>query len=147
MPDRLRVDGSAWIAHAVLILLLPLRWVFAAMAAAAFHEFCHIWMLRHCLVPVYELRVGARGAVLETGPVTWKQEFLCALAGPVGSFSLLLLVHIFPRLALCALAQGLYNLIPVGNLDGARVLRCGIRLLPRKKPLQSGERKGTIVLP
>lgn len=56
----------------------------------------------------------------------WK-EALCALAGPVGSFSVVLLAEYFPEAALFGLVQGLYNLLPVYPLDGGRILRC---LLP-----------------
>ena len=57
------------------------------------------------------------------------REAICALAGPLGSFSLLLISEYFPEAAVCGLIQGAYNLIPVYPLDGGRLMRC---LLPRK---------------
>lgn len=134
MLRETKVEASAWLLLALLILTLPLRWVLAALLAAAFHELCHLGMLRLFSVPVHFLCIRAGGAVLDTGPMTEKEELLCAMAGPCGSFLLLLLVHIFPRMALCGLVQGLYNLIPLGDLDGARIARSAIRLLPGKSP-------------
>jgi len=131
---EIRVEGSAWIFLAVLILLLPLSWVLSALTAALIHELSHILMLKLLCVPIFGIRVGARGAVLSTGAMTNQQELLCALAGPVGSFSVLILIRLFPRLALCALVQGLYNLLPFYPMDGGRAVRSGILLLLGKRP-------------
>ena len=66
---------------------------------------------------------------METSPMTPGREALCALAGPLGSFLLLLLARHFPEAAVCGIVQGGYNLIPIYPLDGGRILRC---LLPEK---------------
>ena len=79
--------------------------------------------------------------MLETGSMTIREELLCALAGPAGSLSLLLVSEWIPRIALCGMVQGLFNLIPAGNLDGGRVLRCLIALLFGKKPCKQ-EKEG-----
>lgn len=50
------------------------------------------------------------------------REVLCALAGPLGGFLLLFLLHSAPRIALCAFVQSVCNLIPVYPLDGGRAL-------------------------
>ena len=50
------------------------------------------------------------------------RELLCALAGPAGS--LLLAMLPVPKLALCALIQGMFNLLPLEGLDGGRILGC-----------------------
>ena len=66
---------------------------------------------------------------METASMSPVREAICALAGPLGSFSLLLISEYFPEAAVCGLIQGAYNLIPIFPLDGGRVVRF---LLPRK---------------
>ena len=129
---EIRVEASAWIFFSVLILMLPLNWVLAVFMAALIHELCHFAVLRILRVPVFAMRIGGRGAAMETGSMTQFQELLCTLAGPVGSFMLLLLVRIFPRLAICGLIQGIYNLIPLYPMDGGRIARCAIAVLRGK---------------
>lgn len=134
MPPKVNISGSFWILLAIQILTLPLNWVVSAFLAAAFHELCHILTLRFLHIPIYTLRLKASGATLETGFMDDKREFLCALSGPVGGLSLLLGLRLFPRVAICGLIQGLFNLIPLGSLDGSRMIRCAIRLLTGKRP-------------
>ena len=134
MPLKINISGSFWILLAIQILTLPLNWVVSAFLAASFHELCHILTLRFLHIPIFTLRLEVSGAILDTGPMETHEEFLCALAGPLGSFFLLLGLRHFPRMAICGLIQGIFNLIPLGNLDGGRMLRCAIRLLPGKRP-------------
>ena len=42
MRDFVRVDVSACLMGAFLLLTLPLNWLLSALAAAAFHELCHL---------------------------------------------------------------------------------------------------------
>lgn len=118
--------NSAWLLFALALglLVLPMQWVFAAVLAAIWHEACHYAALRLLGGRALSLRAGLTGAVMEvrfSGP---GQELLCALAGPVGSLTLLLLARWLPRTAICAGFQGLYNLLPIYPLDGGRAVRC-----------------------
>ena len=124
--------GRIWLGF--LILMLPLNWVGAALLAAVVHELCHFLALVVFRVPVYRLEIGAGGAILETGEMGIREELFCALAGPIGSFALLILARRFPRLALCGLVQGCFNAIPLGKLDGGRTMRCLIAWVRGKKP-------------
>ena len=133
MP-KIQIAWSFWLLMAVLMLTLPLSWVLSAISSAAVHELCHIGMLKYLGIPIIRFRIQAGGAILDTGPTDDKAELLCALAGPVGSFLLLIFLYVFPRIALCGLVQGIYNLIPVKNLDGGRVIRCAIRLIHGNRP-------------
>lgn len=125
MDNRIsiRVSAGALIFLAVLLLMLPLQWVGAALLAAAVHECCH-W-IAICLMGgrIRGICIGGRGAVMDMEPMSGIREAVCALAGPMGSFLLVALVRWMPRTAICGLAHGLYNLLPMLPLDGGRVLR------------------------
>ncbi len=118
------IQGGAFIVLAVALLVLPLRWLAAFVFAAAVHETGHFAAVRLCGCPVYGIRIGINGAVMETGPLGTKQECLCALAGPVSGILLLLAARLFPKVALCALAQSAFNLLPIYPLDGGRAVKC-----------------------
>ncbi len=129
MPVKLQLTPAACVIAAAMVLLLPLKWLLAAVLAAAWHELCHILALRLYGMKPRTVALGGRGAVICTGLLGPGQELICALVGPVGSLSLVLLGRCFPRLAVCGAIQGFYNLLPVYPLDGGRVLRCGTQLI------------------
>ncbi len=130
---RITLDGWACLLGAFFLLTLPISWIMSAMVAAAVHECCHLLGLFLTKKSVFGIHVGISGMEIQTPPLDSKTELLCAAAGPAGSFALLLLVHQFPRIALCAGIQGFFNLIPVFPLDGGRVLRCAARMLLSEK--------------
>lgn len=142
MGGRIEVTAGACILWAFLVLVLPLQLLMAAGAAAVFHELCHILAVRLCGERILFLSVGAGGMLMETTPMTPGRELACTLAGPVGSFLLLLPCRFFPMISLCALVQGCFNLLPVYPLDGGRVLRCGISIV--KNTLQRLSFRSTI---
>lgn len=126
--DRIWVSGWGCVALALTLLVLPLPWVAAAVLAAAVHELCHYLAIAALGGQVGRIAVGSGGAAMELGCLSPVRELLAAAAGPVGSLSLMLMGRFFPRLALCGLVQGLFNLLPIYPLDGGRILRRTLEL-------------------
>ncbi len=133
------IDPWVSLIWSVLILTVPIPWLLAAAAAAAFHELCHAGAILLAGERIYGLQIRPWGMVMETSLDTPGKELLAAIAGPVGSLSLLTLCHVWPRLALCGLVQGLFNLFPVYPMDGGRTVRCIFRLIRRKIPCKGRE--------
>ena len=126
---RFVVSPSACILAAMMLLLLPLRWIICALIAAVFHEFCHALAVHLCGGSIEALTVGDRGVVMHADALQPGKRLICILAGPFGSLLLLLFMRWLPRIAFCGLVHAAYNLLPIYPLDGGRVLRC---VLPDK---------------
>ena len=92
------------------------------MAALA-HELGHTAAVMLCGGKIHSISLGSGGARIEAGALSRERAVFCALAGPLGSFSILILSESFPEAACCGLVQGLYNFLPIYPLDGGRILR------------------------
>ena len=119
----IRCDAVTFLLGALVLLVLPLKWILSALTAALIHEFCHIFALWLLKERIHILQVSFRGCTIDTGNMAdWKQ--VCSIvAGPLGSLSLLFLRRKLPLIAVCGLFHGLYNLLPMLPLDGGRLLR------------------------
>ena len=131
MPNRccLRITGGGCVFLALALLLLPLKWLCAALGACVFHELCHLAAIRLLGGQVRGIDIGARGAAIQICDMSRGRELVCALAGPIGGLCLLPLAPWVPRLAVCAAVHSLYNLLPIYPLDGGRALSCIAALL------------------
>lgn len=118
----IRITGAGAVFAAACILLLPLRWILSAVIAAAVHELCHIAALKICRINISSLEVGAFGAKIETGLMMPAQQIICAAAGPLGSFLLLIFARWIPLISLLGFMQGVFNLLPIYPMDGGRIL-------------------------
>lgn len=118
-----RVEPQVYLLAALLLLLLPLRWLLAAVFSAVFHELCHILVLLLLKGRIYRIRIGWNGCVIEGDSLGQLQQFFSILAGPMGSLLLVGLCRVAPRIAICGFIQGLYNLLPLMPLDGGRLLQ------------------------
>ena len=126
---QIQISAGAFLLPAVLLMLLPMQWVFAMVFAAAVHEFCHIAALCFLNVRIFGISVGMRGARIHTEQMSSTKELICALAGPLGSAALLLTARWFPRLAICGAVHCLYNCLPLLPFDGGRILQSLIVIL------------------
>lgn len=138
MSGRLSIDYRCFFLAAVLLLLFPVKWIFAWLLASLAHEMGHYLAVRLLGGTVCELKLTCRGAKMCASPLPPDRQLICILAGPMTSFSLLLFWEEFPQLAFCGAVQGAYNLLPIGNLDGWNALAC---LKFRKKPCKDGEQR------
>ena len=129
----MRIDFGICLIGALMVLVLPIQWLAAAVIAALVHEGCHLAVMKLLDVKVLGIRIGIGGASIHAAPMEPVEELLCALVGPLGSIGLICLSRFFPRIAVCGLAQGLYNLLPIYPLDGGRILQgCVMVLFPEQ---------------
>lgn len=126
MDSRVRAEPLFYLALAAACLLFPIKWLAAWVVAVCVHEICHILMLKILGCTVRAVSIGPTGAVIKTAPMPAYKELLCTVAGPAGSFSLLLISRWMPLVAICGFVQGGYNLIPLHPMDGGRAVRCVI---------------------
>ena len=121
---RLRIDGSFYILTTILLMLVPIRWIFGAYLAAFFHECCHLAAIGLLGGHVRDITVTSAGAEITMFPLSNIKELLCAAAGPVGSLLFMIIFRRIPEFAIPALIQGAYNMLPIYPLDGGRVIKC-----------------------
>lgn len=119
---RNKQNVGVLIGAALLLLLLPLRWVISALIAALIHEFGHYCGARLAGGSVHCLRFGLSGAVMEASGLDSRAEVISLLAGPLAGLLPLLTLRVFPTLAICGAVQSMYNLLPIYPLDGGRIL-------------------------
>ena len=117
------IHYSACLYGALLVLMLPLDWILSALAAALFHELCHMIPVLVSRGSIHRIHIHMRGCMIETSPIGERLQLISILAGPIGSLSLLLFSRKASQIAICGFFQGAYNLLPVMPLDGGRILR------------------------
>ena len=124
----LHIAPSVYIVLALSILLLPLRWVTAWAIAAMIHEAGHLIVSLLCGAKIRGIYITPGGAVIATDMLTpWKQ-LLASISGPAAGCCLLLFVKHIPLCATFAFVHSLFNLFPIGDLDGAVILRTVLRM-------------------
>ncbi|MFR1755188.1 MAG: hypothetical protein ACLSV7_10960 [Oscillospiraceae bacterium] len=97
MP-RTKVKISPWfpVLLCAFYRLDPVGCFWPFLGAAAIHEAGHCLAVKLCGGSIRTLSLTVRGAVLQTTPLSYRQEAICALAGPWAGMLLLLLAHWFP---------------------------------------------------
>lgn len=121
----------------MLILLLCVciyagfgRLVGFVILSALAHELCHLTYLLVRRCEMRALRINFLGAEMETSPLSYVDEMLCALSGPLANFILYLVFsHRNGPFAILNLGSFLFNMLPIYPLDGGRILRAGLQCL------------------
>ena len=128
-------DAAAVYGLGALLLAASLRLLFWAAVAAAVHELGHVAAVRALGGRVGSFRLTGVGAVIQPRRermFSYGEECLVALAGPAASVLLAIGAAAWGRhfggadaylLTGVSLALGVFNLLPIGPLDGGRILR------------------------
>ena len=117
-----QIHGGFFILLSFALLIIPLQWLFGWLFSAAFHEMGHIIAIICNGHRINGVEIGWRGAKIHTD-LLGNAEWVCAIAGPLFGFVLVLSVWCFPRLAICAFLQTVVNLMPIMPLDGGRTIK------------------------
>lgn len=127
VSPRLDIQPSVILWLSVLAYL-HLSVVGPFLLSALLHELGHGLALCRLKKPPFRVALSFSGAVMETPPLSYREEFLAALAGPAVSLLLGLALPLWPELGFYSLALGLFNLLPICGLDGGRMLRSALLL-------------------
>ena len=119
----------------MLLLLLPHGGTAlpATLVAALLHELGHLLAARLLGVPIALMEIDLLGAkIYPVGLLpSFTAELCLAAAGPAASLCLSLLLlpctgAFAQALALTSLSLGLFNLLPIGEFDGGRMLHAAL---------------------
>ena len=126
---RLEITPGFIAALCLLRLLVEPGIFWSVLAAAAAHEAGHLTAALALRVRVTEVRLGALDARIRMQSSGYRQEAICALAGPAASgLFCIAMAKACPACAAISLLLGLFNALPVFPLDGGRALRAMLGL-------------------
>jgi stage IV sporulation protein FB len=147
--QKVSVSGGFGILLAVLLFLDEQNIVPWALLACFLHELGHLFViyLLGGTVQAFHLSIiGAEMIPARKRLFSYTEELMIAAGGPVMSFVCALLIAFFAKryggsetiflFSGLNLVAGLFNLLPVGPLDGGRILK----ILLLKRSFQEGER-------
>lgn len=133
---------------AALLMTNELKYVIFMLFSAAVHEMGHVTVLAAFGVRIRTLVLGLFGGtlVLDKKLISYRKEALIALGGPAVNLVLAVLFFLLLQrgfsadiffLLLSNAFYGIFNLLPIANLDGGTALKA---LLSTKKELYEAER-------
>ena len=103
-------------------LFIPFKWFISWVIASLIHELFHILSLCifHC--KINKILFDGNTVKIFSEPTAGFHKLICSLAGPIGSFGLIIFIKSYPLLAICGITQGIYNILPFFPLDGWHIL-------------------------
>ena len=141
--EKLRFDVSpAFALAAALIYLLDGQGIFAlAVISAVVHELGHYTALCIFGAKPYLLRLELTGAAMyfDESRLSYGRELAAALAGPAAGLVLAVAAAMMKAhtLAGVSLVLSMFNLLPVGGLDGGRALAALLSMFMQLERAQS----------
>ena len=124
----LRLDFSFFAVLALYLLLDESGFGLAALAACAMHETAHFIAMTAFGIPVEQLTLYGAGIRITSSKIDnvklyRKAVILCA--GCIANFAAVIVFWGLGNYSACAvnLFTGIFNLLPMGELDGARLLK------------------------
>ena len=120
--EKVHIKSGFFVLMAFAFALIPFEWLSSWILATAIHELGHITSIRVRGHRIHGLDISLSGARILTDDLG-RDEWFCALAGPVFGLLLGLTIRNFPRLGICAIFQTCVNLLPIYPMDGGRVIR------------------------
>lgn len=124
----LRLDFSFFAVLALYLLLDESGFGLAALAACAMHETAHFIMMTAFGVPVEQLTLYGAGIRITSSKIDFIKTYrkvLILCAGCIANFFAVIIFWKLENYAASAvnLFTGIFNLLPMGELDGARLMK------------------------
>lgn len=128
--SHMRIKVSfGFCAMVCLLAWLNARLCIWFLASILCHELGHLLALRLCRAVLEGISLEMAGAVIQTSLAGYRQEILCAAAGPAANCLLgAAVLRLQPQLAVISLLLAAVNLLPLYPLDGGRILRAALLL-------------------
>ena len=124
---QFRIHTNSYVYLAILLFLVPIRWLTAWLLAVICHELCHYIAVKLCGGNVFSLTVSIGGAIMESSGLSDGKQLISIFAGPIGGLIPTVFARWFPELALCCWLLSMYNLLPLLPLDGGHILQLLIK--------------------
>ncbi len=125
---RIRLDFSFFAVVALFLMLDNTSFGIAALAACGIHEFSHLLVMTICGIPAEIVTFYGAGIRITSPRTETAKPFVRALvlsAGCAANFIAAVLYSLSGNDAAAAinLLTGAFNLLPIGELDGAAMLK------------------------
>ncbi len=121
----------------ILLLSLPIKWFLAWILVACIHELSHFVAIKLCRVQTHSVKISLSGAKIRTCDMSPFQELLSAAAGPCSGILLLMICRRLPIIYTCAYLLTAFNLLPIKDFDGWRILKCVLQMFLSHKTAHS----------